>query len=211
MICNTCDKKAICKHYDYIVKTTDVNIIVDSCNHKSMSLNGLTTAHHDFSKTIKPNPYVEPEIALLNNKTTSVDKPNVIATKPLSRNFRELSNKVNKDRVSDSFKVTSTPTALVKCDNPECQADTYEEDKTVCSVCGKAVCPVCSYTDIQELNSLTGEDNLETNKTFKTICEECHKASDVVPEPVKKKRGRPKKAQKAPAHPFGINVFGEEE
>ena len=215
MICSTCNKKNICKHYDYIINTTDVDITVNSCKYSSVYSNGVTSirTNHDYTKTIKPNPYVntDPGFTLL-NRSTSGEKPaqyqtnTILKTKDFSMDLRELSNKVNNDRVNESFKVTSVPTELSKCDNPDCKADVYEEDKTTCSVCGKAVCPVCSYTDMHELNSIG--DSIDSVNTVKVICEDCHNKKEA-PKKTKKKTKKTaghKKPIKSD-NPFDIDIF----
>lgn len=226
MICETCTNKEICKHYDYAIKNTGVSIRIDDCVHMKLSTKGLTTAHYDFSvfdhdykKTLTPNSYpsVDQGVAFL-NRHTSAQNPmkyntrvtNAVKAKDFSRDLRELSNQVNNDRVNESFKVTSVPTELAKCDNPDCEADVYEEDKTNCSVCGKSVCPVCSYTDMHELNSIG--DSIDSTNTIKTICEDCQKKKEDIPKPKKPKRKKTSNQDKDKKEdkPFGIDIFGGE-
>ena len=175
MICNLCSNVEICKHYDYIKNNVGVTMVVNKCNN-----------YRKLSNEVSENAYVPPTTTLLNT------------TKDISRDFRELSNKVNNDRVNNDFKVTSVPTELSECDNENCKASTYEDDKSFCTICGDPVCPVCSYSDIYTI----GETKTEN---IATICEKCYNESEIINNIKHKKEAT--KTFKI----FDINMFKENE
>jgi hypothetical protein len=165
-----------------------------------------------------PNSLIDPNKGM--NGLLNVDSTNSINTSSdgqnmarslIKRDLKELSNELDPVNVDkpDDFKVTAMPTELAKCDNPECGADTYIEDKSKCTKCGKDVCPVCSVATMDKQMSVSDSGD-DKSLVISTICEECWKATlnGPKPEKPKAKRGRPKKVkeEKTPDNIFGIEI-----
>jgi hypothetical protein len=224
MLCKECNKKSVCKHYDYLLKAIELDVNVNKCEHYSTNLSSyseltekIVGVNTELERAvigkgrinmsdivalgggeIKPHP--DSMIDPTKGDRGLLDGQNM-ARSIFRKDLKELSNEldpVNIDKPGD-FKVTAIPTELAKCDNPACGAETYIEDKDKCSKCGKDVCPVCSIANMDKQMSIS-ESSEDKTLNINTICEDCWKATLEGPKP-KKKRGRPRKEAKSVAKP----------
>lgn len=169
MLCKKCNKRKVCKHYEYLRNTIELNITINNCDEYSTSVMELATMTAPL-KTFDNETYLEPEPRF---KDVTVD-------------YSKLSQEANNDRVTDDFKVTAVPSELVECKNENCKAKTYAEDLMECSKCGAPVCSSCSYVDMKMPES----DAHSINTTV--LCEKCfNKEQEIISTPIEPKEIEP--------------------
>ena len=129
-ICNTCNNKSICKHYDYAINNIDISLSINSCN--SYNAYDIIKESSSINKVILPNKQQDDPI-----------------TMPL-KTYNDFNNVTN---ITDiKFKKDPLKVIPVKVAKGICSICGKEAQVENCSDCGKPVCSECSYTNVDVTN-----------------------------------------------------------
>ncbi len=136
-ICSTCDKKRVCKHFDYASKNVDLTINIEQCEHNVPVLKKT-----DINSTpIKPSTPVP-------TPWTPYDPNNPY--KATSRVYG-LYPDLNKSDVAGSLSHNGKPPLKVtpiEVPNGTCSICGKTAIVDNCSDCGEPICSECGYTNI---------------------------------------------------------------
>lgn len=149
-ICSTCDKKRVCKHFEYANKNTDLTINIESCESNVPMLTSTTKiTPNTISTPATPWQPYDP-----NRVTTIHDKVYRASDYPDLNKITSVYNTTGKE----TLKVTP----VEQIPNGTCSICGKRTIVDNCSDCGEPVCSECGYTNI----------NVENNKPIIT-CDKC--------------------------------------
>lgn len=147
--CNNCNKKRVCKHYDYLLS-----------NASTFKVTNIICDEQELSTSV----------SLLTVEQEPLKPINVIKDLNKDLNTYNATTNIN---INPDFRVTAEPTELAECFNENCKAKTYIEDRSMCSKCGIDVCPSCSFMHI-DYNPKQDEEVQSS-----VLCESCWSKLDI--------------------------------
>lgn len=149
-ICSTCDKKRVCKHFEYANKNTDLTINIESCESNAPMLTSTTKITPNTIST-PATPWQPYDL----NRVTSI--PNKVYR---TSDYPDL------NKITSVYKTTGKETLKVtpveQLPNGTCSICGKKTIVDNCSDCGEPVCSECGYTNL----------NVENNKPIIT-CDKC--------------------------------------
>ena len=150
MLCNSCNSKSVCKHYDLVINSHDVIINITECKYYSHK----TSVEETFIKTLEKEHRKE-----LNDsfdfKTTGVNESLFKTTGVNESLFKTKCLAVNNN-------VSVTPVKVSKVTCSKCGKQIEATKAQNCQDCGELVCYDCGYTTV----------DVNTNEPILT-CDDC--------------------------------------
>lgn len=126
MLCNSCNSKSVCKHYDLVINSHDVIMNITECKYYSHK----ASIEETFAKTLEKEHRKE-----LND---SFDFR--------STGVNESSFKTNSLAVNNNVSVTPVKVSKVTCSKCGKQIESTKAQN--CQDCGELVCYDCGYTTV---------------------------------------------------------------
>lgn len=126
MLCNSCNSKSVCKHYDLVINSHDVIMNITECKYYSHK----ASIEETFAKTLAKEHRKD-----LN---TSFDLRSIGANKSLS--------KTSCLAVNNNVSVTPVKVSKVTCSKCGKQIESTKAQN--CQDCGELVCYDCGYTTV---------------------------------------------------------------
>ena len=134
-ICITCDKKRICKHFDYASNNTDLTISIEKCEHNASTIN---IANKNTTPTPTPwQPY-------------DSTNPYKVTSSGASRTYGFYPD-LNKSDITEALSYNGKPPLKVtpiEIPNGICSICGKKAIVDNCSDCGELICSECGYTNI---------------------------------------------------------------
>ena len=150
MLCNSCNSKSVCKHYDLAINSHDVIMNITECKYYSHK----TSVEETFIKTLEKEHRKE-----LNDsfdfKTTGVNESLFKTTGVNESLFKTKCLAVNNN-------VSVTPVKVSKVTCSKCGKQIEATKAQNCQDCGELVCYDCGYTTV----------DVNTNEPILT-CDDC--------------------------------------
>ena len=150
MLCNSCNSKSICKHYDLVINSHDVIINITECKYYSHK----TSVEETFIKTLEKEHRKE-----LNDsfdfRSTGVNESLFKTTGVNESLFKTKCLAVNNN-------VSVTPVKVSKVTCSKCGKQIESTKAQNCQDCGELVCYDCGYTTV----------DVNTNEPILT-CDDC--------------------------------------
>ena len=126
MLCNSCNSKSVCKHYDLVINSHDVIINITECKYYSHK----TSVEETFIKTLEKQHRKEPN-ASFDFRSTGINESS-FKTKCLA--------------VNNNVSVTPVKVSKVTCSKCGKQIEATKAQN--CQDCGELVCYDCGYTTV---------------------------------------------------------------
>lgn len=126
MLCNSCNSKSVCKHYDLVINSHDVIMNITECKYYSHK----ASIEETFAKTL--------EKEHRKDLNTSFDLRSIGANKSLS--------KTSCLAVNNNVSVTPVKVSKVTCSKCGKQIESTKAQN--CQDCGELVCYDCGYTTV---------------------------------------------------------------
>ena len=150
MLCNSCNSKSVCKHYDLVINSHDVIINITECKYYSHK----TSVEETFIKTLEKEHRKE-----LNDsfdfRSTGVNESLFKTTGVNESLFKTKCLAVNNN-------VSVTPVKVSKVTCSKCGKQIEATKAQNCQDCGELVCYDCGYTTV----------DVNTNEPILT-CDDC--------------------------------------
>lgn len=150
MLCNSCNSKSVCKHYDLVINSHDVIINITECKYYSHK----TSVEETFIKTLEKEHRKE-----LNDsfdfRSTGVNESLFKTTGVNESLFKTKCLAVNNN-------VSVTPVKVSKVTCSKCSKQIEATKAQNCQDCGELVCYDCGYTTV----------DVNTNEPILT-CDDC--------------------------------------
>ena len=150
MLCNSCNSKSVCKHYDLVINSHDVIINITECKYYSHK----TSVEETFIKTLEKEHRKE-----LNDsfdfRSTGVNESLFKTTGVNESLFKTKCLAVNNN-------VSVTPVKVSKVTCSTCGKQIEATKAQNCQDCGELVCYDCGYTTV----------DVNTNEPILT-CDDC--------------------------------------
>ena len=150
MLCNSCNSKSVCKHYDLVINSHDVIINITECKYYSHK----TSVEETFIKTLEKEHRKE-----LNDsfdfRSTGVNESLFKTTGVNESLFKTKCLAVNNN-------VSVTPVKVSKVTCSKCGKQIEATKAQNCQDCGELVCYDCGYTTV----------DVNTNEPILT-CDNC--------------------------------------
>ena len=150
MLCNSCNSKSVCKHYDLVINSHDVIINITECKYYSHK----TSVEETFIKTLEKEHRKE-----LNDsfdfRSTGVNESLFKTTGVNESLFKTSCLDVNNN-------ISVTPVKVSKVTCSKCGKQIESTKAQNCQDCGELVCYDCGYTTV----------DVNTNEPILT-CDDC--------------------------------------
>ena len=150
MLCNSCNSKSVCKHYDLVINSHDVIINITECKYYSHK----TSVEETFIKTLEKEHRKE-----LNDsfdfRSTGVNESLFKTTGVNESLFKTKCLAVNNN-------VSVTPVKVSRVTCSKCGKQIEATKAQNCQDCGELVCYDCGYTTV----------DVNTNEPILT-CDDC--------------------------------------
>ena len=150
MLCNSCNSKSVCKHYDLVINSHDVIMNITECKYYSHK----TSVEETFIKTLEKEHRKE-----LNDsfdfRSTGVNESLFKTTGVNESLFKTKCLAVNNN-------VSVTPVKVSKVTCSKCGKQIEATKAQNCQDCGELVCYDCGYTTV----------DVNTNEPILT-CDDC--------------------------------------